>query len=117
MGLRPVALYLSNDDVRALLPMNECVEVLEDLFRQEARGEVDNRPRERLRFPDSPWTSTLMGGTVLGLDALAFRTSSATLLYNTRSGALEAVVAPNDLAWIRTGAASGVAADARSQFS
>ncbi|MGE3856371.1 MAG: ornithine cyclodeaminase family protein [Dehalococcoidia bacterium] len=105
-----MALFLSNDDVRALLPMDECIEVLDDLFRQEARGLVDNRPRERLRFPDSNWTSTLMGGTVLSQDALGFRTGSATLLYNTKTGALDAVVEPGNMAWIRTGAASGLAA-------
>jgi len=105
-----VALFLSNDDVRALLPMSECIEVLDDLFQQEARGLVDNRPRERLRFPDSNWTSTLMGGTVLSQDALGFRTGSATLLYNTKTGALDAVIEPANMAWIRTGAASGLAA-------
>ena len=110
MGLRNVALFLSNDDVRSLLPMKECVEVLEDLFPQEARGLVDNRPRQRLRFPDSDWTATLMGGTVLGSNAHGIRHSNATLLYNTKSGALDAVVEPGMMAWIRTGAASGVAA-------
>lgn len=105
-----MALFLSNDDVRALLPMSECIEVLDDLFKAEARGQVDNRPRERLRFPDSKWTSTLMGGTVLSQDALGFRTGSATLLYNTKSGALDAVIEPGNMAWIRTGAASGLAA-------
>ena len=105
-----VALFLSNDDVSSLLPMNECVDVLDDLFRQEARGLVDNRPRQRLRFPDSDWTATLMGGTVLGSDAHAIRHSSATLLYNTKSGKLDAVIEPGTLAWIRTGAASGLAA-------
>ena len=110
MGPRTVALFLNNDDVRALLPMSECIEVLDDLFQQEARGLVDNRPRERLRFPDSNWTSTLMGGTVLSQDALGFRTGSATLLYNTKSGALDAVIEPAMMAWIRTGAASGLAA-------
>ncbi len=105
-----VALFLSNDDVRDLLPMNECVDVMEDLFNQEARGLVDNRPRQRLRFPDSNWTATLMGGTVLGSDAHGIRHSSVTLLYNTRTGALDAVVEPGMMSWIRTGAASGLAA-------
>jgi len=105
-----VALFLSNDDIRRLLPMRECVEVLDDLFRQEARGLVDNRPRQRLRFPDSSFTATLMGGTVLGSEAHGIRHSSATLLYNTTTGKLDAVLEPNLLALIRTGAASAVAA-------
>ena len=105
-----LALFLSNDDVRALLPMKECVDVLDDLFKQHARGLVDNRPRERLRFPDSPWTATLMGGTVLSEDAIGLRTSSVTLMYNTKSGKLDGVIEPGNMAWIRTGAASGLAA-------
>ena len=105
-----MALFLSNDDVRRLLPMNECVDALEDLFRQEARGLVDNRPRQRLRFPDSEFTATLMGGTVLGSEAHGLRHSNVTLLYHTKTGALDAVIEPGMMAWIRTGAASGLAA-------
>ncbi len=105
-----MALFLSNDDVRRLLPMNECVEVLDDLFQQEARGLVENHSRERTRFPDSKWTATLMGGSVIGSNAYGIRHSNATLLYNTSAGALDAVLEPSICAWIRTGAASGVAA-------
>ncbi|MEI6136640.1 MAG: ornithine cyclodeaminase family protein [Chloroflexota bacterium] len=105
-----MALFLSNDDARALLPMKECVEVLDDLFQQEARGLVDVRPRQRQRFPDSNATATLMGGTVLGSDAHGIRHSSVTLLYNTKTGALDAVLEPGTIATTRTGAASGVAA-------
>ena len=105
-----MALFLSNADVAALLPMKECVAVMEDLFQQEGRGLVDNRPRERLRFPGSNITATLMGGTVIGSEAHGLRTSGATLLYNTTTGKLDAVIEPGTLAWIRTGAASGVAA-------
>ena len=35
-----MAIFLTNDDVRKLLPMNECIDVLEDLFQQEAAGLV-----------------------------------------------------------------------------
>jgi len=103
-----MAIFLSNDDVRRLLPMAECIEVLEDLFLQESRGLVENLPRRRIRFGRAG--ATLMGGTVLGSKAYGVRHSSATLLYNTETGALDAVLEPGTLAWIRTGAASGVAA-------
>ncbi len=101
------ALYLSNHDVRSLLPMDECVNVLEKLFRQEARGTVQNLPRQRFRFEKAG--ATIMGGTVLESHAHAVRHSTATLLYNTETGKLDAVIEPGTLAWIRTGAASGVA--------
>lgn len=102
-----MALFLSNEDVRKLMPMNECIEVLEDLFKQESAGLVENMPRQRIRFPKS--TATIMGGVVLGSNAYGVRHSSATLLYNTDSGKLDAVLEPGSMAWIRTGAATGVA--------
>ncbi len=102
-----MALYLSNDDVSRLLPIAECVTVLEDLFRQEADGLVENMPRKRMRF--GRFGATLMGGSVLGSHAFGVRHSAHTLLYNTDSGKLDAVLEPGTLAWIRTGAATGVA--------
>jgi len=102
-----MALYLSDEDVRRLLSTSECVDVLDDLFRQEARGLVENLPRRRKRFGRA--SSTLMGGTVLGTQAYAVRHSSVTLLYSTETGRLEAALQPSAIAWIRTGAASGVA--------
>jgi len=103
-----MALFISNQDVQRLITVAECVPVLDDLFRQEARGLVENLPRRRIRFEQGG--TTLMGGTVLGSHAHAVRHSTATLLYNTETGALDAVIEPGTLAWIRTGAASGVAA-------
>ncbi len=106
-----MALFLSNDDVAALLPMKECIEVMEDLFQQEARGLVLNhRSRERQRWPGSNVTATLMGGTVLGSEAHGIRHSSVTLIYNTTTGKLDGVVEPGNISWIRTGASTGVAA-------
>jgi ornithine cyclodeaminase/alanine dehydrogenase-like protein (mu-crystallin family) len=102
-----MALYLTDDDVRKLLPMDECVQVMEDLFAQEAQGLVENMPRQRQRFPKS--SATLMGGSVLGSNAYGVRHSNVTLLYNTENGRLDAVFQPGAVAWIRTGAASGVA--------
>ena len=102
-----MALYLTNDDVRRLLSVEECVGVLEDLFRQEAAGLVENMARRRVRFGRGG--TTLMGGTVLGSKAYGVRHSSVTLLYNTETGKLDAVIEPGTLAWLRTGAASGVA--------
>ena len=103
-----MALYLTNEDVRSLLPMGECVAVMEDLFQQQSRGLVENLPRRRRRYGQSG--STIMGGAVLGSGAHGVRHSNLTLLYSTETGNLDAVLEPGTLAWIRTGAASGVAA-------
>ena len=102
-----MAIFLTDENVQRLLPMNECVDVMEDLFQQEARGLVDNLPRQRIRFPKS--SATLMGGAVLGSQAYGVRHSSVDLIYNTDTGKLDGVIEPRALAWIRTGAASGVA--------
>ncbi|MFN8637874.1 MAG: ornithine cyclodeaminase family protein [Dehalococcoidia bacterium] len=102
-----MALFLSNADVARLLSVRECVDVLDDLFHQEAQGLVENLPRQRMRFGRTG--ATLMGGAVLGSNAYGVRHSTATLLYDTTSGRLDAVLEPGTLAWIRTGAATGVA--------
>src|SRR5256885_12637431 len=102
-----MALYLSNEDVRKILTAADCVTVLEDLFQQESRGLVENLPRRRYRFGDS--TATLMGGSALGSQAWGIRHSSVTLLYSTETGKLDAVIQPSSIAWIRTGAATGLA--------
>jgi ornithine cyclodeaminase/alanine dehydrogenase-like protein (mu-crystallin family) len=109
-----MALYLSNDDVQKLMPMSECIEVMEDLFRQEAQGLVTNLPRQRVRFGPGReggrgGGATLMGGTVLGSHAYGVRHSNISVFYNTDTGALEALIEPSAMAWIRTGAATGVA--------
>jgi alanine dehydrogenase len=103
-----LALYLTNDDVRRLLSTADCVDVLDELFQEEAQGLVDNLPRKRRRF-NSGASATLMGGTALGLKAHLVRHSSVNLLYSTETGQLEGLIQPSALAWIRTGAASGVA--------
>lgn len=100
-------MYLSDEDVRKLLTTDECVGVLEDLFRQEAEGLVENLPRRRIRLARG--AGTLMGGVALGSQAYAVRHSTVTVLYSTETGKLEALLPPNTVAWIRTGAASGVA--------
>jgi alanine dehydrogenase len=102
-----VAIFLSNDDVRRLLSMDECIKVIEDLFQQESRGLVENIARRRMGA--GIFGATYMGGSVVGSQAYGMRHSSVTVLYNTESGRLEAVLEPGTLAWIRTGAASGVA--------
>ncbi len=102
-----MAIYLTNADVQRLLPMDECIEVLDDLFRQESRGLVENVARQRRRYGRAG--STLMGGSVLGSGAYGIRHANLTVLYSTDTGRLEALLEPGTLAWIRTGAASGVA--------
>ena len=46
-----MTIYLSNEDVRNLLPMNECVQLTEQVFRDEAAGQAINLPRQHLPLP------------------------------------------------------------------
>lgn len=103
-----MTLYLSNDDVSQLLTMDAAIDVLDDLFRQEAAGLVENIPRKRRRF-EGGGSGTLMGGVVHGSKAYAVRNSHQSLLHDTDTGKLQAIIEPSAVAWIRTGAASGVA--------
>src|SRR3954470_2163312 len=107
-----MAIFITNDDVRRLLPMNECIDVLDDMFRQEAAGLVENLARRRFRVAGSTASgppANLMGGVVAGSHAYGTRHNSVILLHNTDTNKLEAVIEPGAIATIRTGAATGVA--------
>jgi len=103
-----MAIYLTNDDVLKLLPIGEAVEVLDDLFKQEAQGLVENVARIRRKF-EGGGSATLMGGSVLGSKAYGVRNQILSTLFNSETGAVEALLEPSAVAWIRTGAASGLA--------
>ena len=46
-----MALFLNDKEVADLLPMNECIDVLDKAFAHAGAGQVDNRPRTRIRMP------------------------------------------------------------------
>ena len=46
-----MTIYLSNEDVRTLLPMDECIDLMEQVFRDEAEGKAVNLPRQHLPLP------------------------------------------------------------------
>ena len=46
-----MALFLNDQEVAQLLPMDECVAVLDQAFAHAGEGKVDNRPRNRIRMP------------------------------------------------------------------
>lgn len=109
-------LMLNEDEVRDLLPMNECVDVLDDLFKEMAAGTVSNMNRYRVPLPRGSMQvmagmSTANGAT--GLKTYVTGTGApsqmAVLLFDLATAAPIAFVAANALGAIRTGAASGVA--------
>ncbi|MEX2599810.1 MAG: hypothetical protein WD533_09170, partial [Dehalococcoidia bacterium] len=68
-------LLLNEDEVRSLLPMNECVDVLDTLFQEAARGEVSNMNRYRLPLPRG--SHNVMAGMVPSLGATGLKTYAA----------------------------------------
>lgn len=130
-------LLLTNDDMRGLLTMRECVEVTERAYRELGRGIAQVIPRRRIHTPlDGPerrwhWLNVIPG-TVPGCDTAAVRIDSAqigfravdgvrrmefpgdfsglVLLFSIRDRVLRGIVHDHYLSPIRVGATSGVAA-------
>lgn len=107
-----MAIFLNDEEVRGLLPVAACVEVLDDLFRQEAMGQAENLARRRLRLKTG--ALIVMGGAVLGSEVAGVRAyggggKNLVMLYSSDSGDLEAVLESSSMSTIRTGAATGLA--------
>src|SRR5437667_3491535 len=108
-------LFLTESDVRELLPMAVAVDLMEAMFHRLAAGESQNQPRRRLILP---------AGSVLHYMAAADKAYFGVKIYSThaRHGAHflfllydaadarpVAMLEANHLGQIRTGAASGYA--------
>jgi ornithine cyclodeaminase/alanine dehydrogenase-like protein (mu-crystallin family) len=108
--------HFSEEDVARLLSPAAAVEAVEACFRRMAAGEVENRPRYRLRLESG--TLAVMAAADLGLGYAGakvyagFRggTRFVVLLFRTDAPELVAVVDADKLGQLRTGAASAVAA-------
>ena len=112
-----MALFLNDQEVAALLPMNECIDVLDQAFAHAGEGKVDNRPRDRIRMPGGffHFMAASNGGQgVFGYKAYpSFGGPSSAkmivMLYDYETGGLLSCMEASRLGQIRTGAASGVA--------
>lgn len=116
-------LYLSNEDVNTLLPMKHCLQVMDDLFRQEADGLVENRARQTVQLrAGGGWGGggfhRLMMGAAFGFGAFGYKSYTPSrpggmryyvVLHDLETGALSAFVEAKRLGELRTGAAAGIA--------
>ena len=109
-------LMLNEEEVRDLLPMNECVSVLDDLFKEMTTGEVSNMNRYRVPLPRGSMQVMAGMASASGASGLKTYVSGASassrmvvLLFDIVTAAPIALIAANALGAIRTGAASGVA--------
>ncbi len=108
-------LLLTDTEVARLMTMKECVEVMEDAFRQVGDGLTWNRPRSRIRMPAGfhhLMAAAVMGSNVFGLKTYtSFRAGIRFLvvLYDSNTGDLLCMVQGGLLTQLRTGAVSAVA--------
>ena len=111
-----MTLYLTEEDVGALLTTEDALEAVEASFRRLAAGVVENRPRYRLRLERG--ILAVMAAADLELGYAGTKTYAAfgdgarfvVQLFETRRPELSAVIEANRLGQLRTGAASGIAA-------
>jgi len=110
-----MTLYLTEDDVARLLPMEACIEAVEAVFRQWGEGRADNRPRARAVVRGAMLHALAAGSEVWGrLAAKIYATSRGgaqfvVLLFDATDSSLLAMIEGDRLGQTRTGAASGVA--------
>ena len=114
-----MAIFLSNAEVRSLLPMRECVDLMERVFLDEARGQAANLPRQHIPLPvgfHRTVSGVAHGFGVYGMKTYGsirkegwHRTRYLVLLFNLEDGLLEAILEAHDLGQIRTGAVAGLA--------
>ena len=111
-----MALFLTDEDVRALVSVADALEAVEGSFRRLAGGTVENRPRYRL--PLERGQLAVMAAVDRELGAGGVKTYAAGrggrsfvfVLFDEATQELLAVMAADELGRLRTGAASGVAA-------
>jgi alanine dehydrogenase len=111
-----VPLYLTEANVESLLTPALALEAVEGCFGRMAAGEIENRPRERLRLEDGVFAVMSAVDRELGLAGLKSYawlpggTPFVVVLFDTARAELAGVIEADKLGQLRTGAASGVAA-------
>lgn len=123
-------LVLSEEDVEALLPMNDCISVMREALSALARGDAFQPLRMVMRMPDGAGFLGLMPGHIapsspvggLGVKAVTVFSGNAArgidthqgavLLFEPDTGRLSALMHGGAITAIRTAAVSGAATDA-----
>ena len=117
-------LIINQSEVRQLLPMAECIDVMADALKALARGEAILPLRPVLWLPEKVGAFALMPGYLGSIQAMGLKAVSvfpgnhgteydshigAVLLYETVHGQLLAIVDASAITAIRTAAVSGLA--------
>jgi alanine dehydrogenase len=110
-------LYLTEAEVRQLLPMHEAIRMMRLAFESLAKGEAQNQPRRRLVLPTGSVLHSLAGayGDYFGTKVYSTHPQHGAhflfVLYDAKTANPLALMEANYLGQIRTGAASGYATD------
>lgn len=117
-------LVLGRQEVMALLPMRECIDLMQHTLMALARGEVVQPLRSIMWLPDRRGALGLMPGALSRPNTMGIKVVSvfpgnsgtkyeshqgAVLLFDTQHGCLQAVVDAGEITAIRTAAVSGLA--------
>jgi ornithine cyclodeaminase/alanine dehydrogenase-like protein (mu-crystallin family) len=108
-------LYLTEQDVRGLLPMKVSIDLMQTAFERLASGEALNQPRRRLILPTGSVLHYMAGSDGQYYGAKIYATNPRHgahflfLLYRAADAQPLAILEANHLGQIRTGAASGLA--------
>src|SRR5438105_4343954 len=108
-------IYLTEADVRDLLPMRQAVDLMQSAFERLAKGEAINLPRRRLVLPTGSVLHYMAGSDGRYFGAKVYSTHARHgahflfLLYRAEDAQRLAIMEANHLGQIRTGAASGLA--------
>jgi ornithine cyclodeaminase len=108
-----MAVIIGEKETRKLIDMPQAVKAVERIFRDRAAGKVRSLPRRRLK--GSAKQLNIMASWHAGADVFCLRAyaggSNTITLYSGRSGEIQAILNAKYLSSLRTGAASGVAAE------
>lgn len=108
-------LYLTEDDVRRLLPMADCIRLMRETFRALADGTAVNQARRRLFLPTGAVLHSMAGavGPYFGTKYYSVHVKHGAhfffTLFEAATAKPLAMMEANYLGQIRTGAASGYA--------
>src|ERR1700719_4492257 len=110
-------LYLTEAEVRKLLPMPDAIRMMRLAFESLAKGEAQNQPRRRLILPTGSVLHILAGaygeyfGTKFYSTNPQYGAHFFFVLYDAKTAKPLAMMEANFLGQIRTGAVSGYATD------
>jgi len=115
---------LTAEEVRRLLPMDECIDAVEAALRSLSAGRALNPLRQLIRLPDEGGIFGLMPGYLEAPEAIGYKAiamlagnpgtrydshQGVVMLFDSRIGVPAAIMDASEVTAIRTAAASGVA--------